>query len=183
MLTDEEATGAAKEALDEARTPHGTVDNVLRVHSLRPHTIYGHMTLYRSVLHHPDNTIPIWFLEAVGTYTSILNECDYSVTHHSLNLRKLVADDKRSEAILSALRDQRPERVFDGKFLAMLIYVRKLTLNVANMNKKDFDLLIDAGCMDGEILELNQVVGYFCYANRLLNGLGVTTDGDVIGYY
>ena len=30
---------------------------------------------------------------------------------------------------------------------------------------------------------MNQIVGYFNYANRLLNGLGVTTDGDVIGYY
>ncbi|MCY3773899.1 MAG: alkylhydroperoxidase, partial [Gemmatimonadetes bacterium] len=41
----------------------------------------------------------------------------------------------------------------------------------------------DSGCSDGEILEVNQVVAYFNYSNRLLNGLGVTTDGDEIGYY
>jgi alkylhydroperoxidase family enzyme len=39
------------------------------------------------------------------------------------------------------------------------------------------------GWTDGEILEINQVICYFNYANRLLNGLGVTTDGDVVGYY
>ncbi|MEC7767911.1 MAG: alkylhydroperoxidase, partial [Acidobacteriota bacterium] len=27
----------------------------------------------------------------------------------------------------------------------------------------------------------NQVVAYFNYANRVLNGLGVTTEGDVLG--
>ncbi len=41
----------------------------------------------------------------------------------------------------------------------------------------------DAGSDDGEILEVNLVCVYFNYSNRLLNGLGVTTEGDTIGYY
>ena len=41
----------------------------------------------------------------------------------------------------------------------------------------------NAGANDGEILEVNQVCAYFNYSNRLLNGLGVTTDGDQVGYY
>lgn len=41
----------------------------------------------------------------------------------------------------------------------------------------------DAGLTDGEILEVNQIVGYFNYVNRLLNGLGVSTEDDLIGYY
>ena len=49
MISDEEARGEVKAALDRARTPHGTVDNVMRIHSLRPHTMYGHTALYRSV--------------------------------------------------------------------------------------------------------------------------------------
>ena len=183
MISDSDATGDVKEALDTARTPHGTVDNVLRVHSLRPHTMHGHTTLYRSVLHHPDNSVPLWFLETAGMYTSILNKCGYSVTHHSSNLKKLIADDERSDAILSALRSGKPEMEFEGKQLAMLRYVERLTQSVGDMVKADYDSLIDAGCDDGEILELNQVVGYFCYVNRLINGLGVTTHGDMIGYY
>jgi alkylhydroperoxidase family enzyme len=51
------------------------------------------------------------------------------------------------------------------------------------MEKSDADLLRNAGCDDGEILEVNQVVAYFNYSNRLLNGLGVTTEGDAVGYY
>ena len=49
--------------------------------------------------------------------------------------------------------------------------------------QSDIENLHQAGCDDGEILEVNQVCAYFNYSNRLLNGLGVTTQGDVIGYY
>ncbi len=37
------------------------------------------------------------------------------------------------------------------------------------------------GLSDGEILEVNQVVAYFAYANRTVLGLGVTTAGDTLG--
>jgi len=183
MLTDAEAFGEAKEALETARTPHGTVDNVMRIHSLRPKTMHGHVSLYRSVLHSSDNVLPFWFLETAGTYTSILNNCHYSVTHHSSNLKKLVNEDARYKKIMAALNARAPEQFFRDKQLAMLPYVEKLTLAVGEIVKQDIDTLLEAECDDGEILELNQVIGYFCYVNRLLNGLGVTTDGDVIGYY
>ena len=87
MLPVESATGSLKEAYDLAKTPAGTVDNVMRIHSLRPHTMVGHLKLYRSVLHHQENTLPLWFLEAVGVFTSLLNNCEYSFTHHCTNLR------------------------------------------------------------------------------------------------
>lgn len=41
-----------------ARGPSGEIDNILAVHGLRPHTLGGHMALYRSVLHHSANTLP-----------------------------------------------------------------------------------------------------------------------------
>ena len=49
------------------------------------------------------------------------------------------------------------------------------------MNQSDIEMLRDSDVSDGEILETNQVCGYFNYVNRHLNGLGVSTDGDVIG--
>ena len=51
MISDDDATAELAELLDLARTPHGTVDNVMRVHSLRPNTMRGHVTLYRAALH------------------------------------------------------------------------------------------------------------------------------------
>ena len=51
------------------------------------------------------------------------------------------------------------------------------------MCEADVTALKDSGLNDGEILEANQIIGYFNYVNRLLNGLGVTTAGDTVGYY
>jgi len=183
MIPLEEATDALESAYQKVRTPHGTVDNVMKAHSLRPHTMEGHVALYRSVLHNPDNTLPFWFLEVVASYVSILNRCDYSLTHHFANARRLIRDKARSDAIRAALDAHAPERAFSGKEAALLIYAGKLTTSVAHMAAADIDALREAGCDDGEILEVNQVCAYFNYSNRLLNGLGVTTAGDVIGYY
>ena len=183
MIPLEHATGKLAEMYERVKTPHGTVDNVMRAHSLRPHTMEGHVVLYRSVLHNPDNTLPFWFLEVVASYVSMTNRCDYSLTHHWANARRLMNDPQRAKLVRQALDEAKPEKAFAGKECALLDYARKLTANVGDMAKADFDALRAAGCDDGEILEVNQVVAYFNYSNRLLNGLGVTTEGDVIGYY
>lgn len=183
MIDLEDAQGEVLEMYELVKSPHGTVDNVMRAHSLRPHTMKGHVTLYRSVLHHPNNTVPFWFLEVVASYTSFLNKCDYSFTHHFTNARNLINDDEKSDRIMQAFEQRAPEQVFDGKELAFLRYTEQLTINVAEISKSVFDEMKQAGCEDGEILEVNQVVAYFSYSNRLLNGLGVTTEGDTVGYY
>ena len=135
MISDDEADGALKEMLDDARTPHGTVDTVMRVHSLRPKTMAGHVALYRSVLHSADNTLSFWFLEVVASYTSILNDCTYSLTHHFMNVRNLLKDQPRSDRIFMALKAHRPEDEFEGKELALLRYAAKLTTDVGKMVK------------------------------------------------
>ena len=183
MVPPAEATGLLKELYAKVTTPHGTVDNVMKAHSLRPHTMDGHVVLYRSVLHNPANTLPLWFLEAVASYVSMINVCAYSLTHHWANCRRLVGDAQRAAAIEAALRDRQPERAFAGKELALLRYAGKLTATPGAMAEIDIRACRDAGADDGEILEVNQVCAYFNYSNRLLNGLGVTTEGDVIGYY
>ncbi len=179
----DKATGALSSAYEDAMTPHGTIDNVMKAHSLRPHTMRGHIALYGAVLNHPENALPEWFLEAVGTYTSILNGCEYSLEHHSHNARVLLGGAGKGDEAVAALEESKPEKAFSGKYLALLNYVEKLTVDVANIEESDFTALRDAGADDGEILETNQVCGYFNYINRHLNGLGVSTEGDVIGRY
>ena len=183
MLSDEEAGGDLQEALALARTPHGTVDNVMRVHSLRPSTLRGHVALYRAALHDDANTLPAWLQECIATYVSILNDCPYSLANHWANARHLFGDDGRADRIEAALAARRPENAFEGRELALMRYAEKLTLRPGDMERADVDALVAAGLDDGEILEANQIVGYFNYVNRCLNGLGVTTEGDVVGYY
>ena len=183
MVPPAEATGRLKELYDRVTTPSGTVDNVMRAHSLRPESMEGHLVLYRSVLHNPANTLPFWFLEAVATHVSLTNRCHYSTAHHAANMRRLIDDETRGEAMYAALACGHPEIAFEGKELALLEYARKLTAEVGDMCAADIETLRAAGADDGEILEVNQVCAYFNYSNRLLNGLGVTTEGDTIGYY
>ncbi|WP_291297400.1 carboxymuconolactone decarboxylase family protein [Elioraea sp.] len=175
-----ESTGYLRMLYDRVKGPDDRVDNVMRAHSLRPHTMEGHSALYKSVLHHADNVTPVWFLEALGVYTSLANACDYSVAHHYAGLCRLVGEE-RGRVIFAALSAARPEDAFAGKELALLRYVRKLTLTPQAMEAADIATLRSAGAEDGEILEANQVSAYFNYSNRLLNGLGVTTAGDVLG--
>jgi uncharacterized peroxidase-related enzyme len=188
MVGDEAASADLKEALDEARTPHDTVDNVMRVHSLRPSTMRGHVRLYRAVLHDDANTVPAWLQETIASYVSLLNDCAYSFSNHWANARHLIIEDSAAEPafadrVEAALRAGRPEEVFEGAALSMLTYARKLTVAPGAMIAADLNPMRAAGVDDGQILEVNQIVGYFNYVNRLLNGLGVTLAGDVVGYY
>lgn len=183
MISDEEADEALSDVLKLARTPHGTVDNVMRVHSLRPSTMRGHVVLYRAALHDDANTLPVWLQETISSYVSILNDCPYSLANHWANARHLIDDDARADRIERSLHARRPEDEFGGAELAILKYAEKLTLRPGDIVKADVDRLSEAGIDDGEILEANQIIGYFNYVNRCLNGLGVTTDGDVVGFY
>ena len=183
MIRDHEANKELKEVLNLARTPHGTVDNVMRVHSLRPSTMRGHIILYKSVLHDETNTIPKWFQETISSYVSILNNCSYSLANHWKNARHLIDDIEKSDAIKKALDNKKPEEVFTGKELAILKYSEKLTINPSEMREEDVQELKKNNVTDDEILEANQIICYFNYVNRTINGLGVTTEGDIVGYY
>ena len=155
----------------------------MRVHSLRPQTMLGHLALYQSVLHSKDLTLPMWFLEVIACYVSLLNQCNYSFTHHWDNAEKLINNSRRAENVRHALENDILGDIFQGKERELLEYAKKLTSSVQTMQETDIIKLQKAGVMDGEILEVNQVVAYFNYSNRLLNGLGVSTAGDVVGYY
>ncbi|MBM3479686.1 MAG: peroxidase-related enzyme [Alphaproteobacteria bacterium] len=182
MLQYEESTGYLRQLYDRVKGPGNSLDNVMKAHSLRPHTMEGHSALYKSVLHHTGNSTPVWFLECLGIYTSLANRCDYSVAHHFAGLTRLLKDEGRAKAIYEALAAGAPERAFEGRELALLRYVRKLTLAPQKMEEADVLACREAGCSDEDIFEANQVCAYFNYSNRLLNGLGVTTKGDLLGF-
>jgi uncharacterized peroxidase-related enzyme len=185
----DESTGELRELYDRIKGPDGNVDNIMLAHSLRPHTMQGHMTLYKYVLHHPRNTLPkryletigVRYLETIGVYVSLLNRCDYCVEHHFAGLSRLLGDEERAAEIRTALAENDLTAAFSDKDLAGLRYAEKLTLSAGNLTQDDVAPLRAAGFDDGEVLELNQVTAYFAYANRTVLGLGIDTAGDIIG--
>ena len=159
----------------------GQVDQILRVHSLRPHTLEGHMALYRAVLHHPRNMLNHAFAEAIGVLVSQANRCQYCIDHHLAGMRRLLADPDRAEVWTRALETGPRAEVFDTRQRAALAYAEQLALEPAEMTENEIDILRRSGWSDGEILEINQITAYFCYANRIVLGLGVTTEGEKLG--
>jgi uncharacterized peroxidase-related enzyme len=177
----EDATGKVRQLYERIKGPDNNVDNIMMAHSLRPHTMEGHMAIYKNVIHHPRNTLPKWLLEAVGVYVSLINKCDYCIEHHYVGMRRLLNDDERSSEIRTALEAEDPERAFGGRELAALRYAAALTRTPTDISSEDLDALREASLDDGEILEVNQVAAYFNYANRTVLGLGINKDGDIIG--
>ena len=175
------AVGRLKTLYERTGGPDGQVDNILQAHSLRPHSLEGHMALYKSVLHHAGNELPRWFLEAIGVFVSRLNGCDYCDHHHSEGMRKLMSDDGRFMGLNRALSETSPGRPFTSAEQSVFRYVRNLTLMPADLREDSVEGMRQAGYTDGDILEINQVAAYFSYANRTVLGLGVTPDGEVLG--
>lgn len=161
--------------------PAGHVDNVLTVHSLRPHTLEGHMRLYKSVLHHRDNKLPKTYLESLGVFVSALNRCDYCVAHHAAGLGRLLSDDAETETIVEDILSGALQNSFEGRWLEGMHYARRLTKQPETIAKEDVERLREFGFSDGEILEINQVVSYFNYVNRTVLGLGVDVAKEPLG--
>ncbi len=177
----DKADKVLKRTYERVKGPNNNVDNILMSHSLRPHTLVGHMALYKNVLHNSNNTIPKWFLECIGVYVSHLNNCDYCVHHHFSGLKRLMDDDVRSDQFFEAVKADSFHAFFDKKYQEAMLYAKNLTHTPGKLVESDAEQLRSVGFTDGEILEINQVTAYFNYANRTVLGLGVTTDGDILG--
>ena len=171
----ENADSRLKKLYDRIKGPNNNIDNILMVHSLRP------QALYKNVLHNSNNTLPKWYLESIGVYVSHLNNCSYCVEHHFSGLKKLLNDDVKSDEFLKAVKTDSFDSYFDNKYLAGMDYAKKLTINPDSVEKSDIENLQTLAFTDDEILEINQVTSYFNYANRTVLGLGVNTDGDILG--
>lgn len=178
----DQAEGPLKAIYDRVKGPGNKVDAILAMHSLRPHTLEGHMMLYKNVLHNSNNTVPKWFLETVGVWVSALNHCSYCVDHHFAGLKRLLKDDARSDEIRAAIIGRAISRApLDDAQKEALRYAEILTLAPRNLVQADVQKLRELGYSDGEILEINQVAAYFNYANRTVLGLGCSTDGETLG--
>lgn len=175
VIHPEEAEGSLANMYQRFATSTG-VDSIIRVHSLRPHTLEGHMALYRNVLGHPRNTLSKTFAECIAVTVSIANECEYCIMHHSRKVTEEVPE--RAGELLSALKTGRLENVFSISEQTALNYAEILTRSPNAIQAGMISRLRDSGWSDGEILEINQVVGYFAYANRTVLGLGVKVESE-----
>ncbi len=176
-----EASGRLQKLYKKVSGPNNNVDNIMKAHSLRPHTMTGHMALYKNVLHNNNNTLPKWYLETIGVYVSILNGCDYCIDHHFEGLKRLLANNTKSNELKKGLKTETFNMILEEKYVEGLRYAKKLTNSLDTLRFEDVERMKSVNLSDGEILEINQVTAYFNYANRTVLGLGISTEGDIVG--
>jgi uncharacterized peroxidase-related enzyme len=183
MLETEEAKGSLKDLYEQVKSPSGHIDNILKVHSLRPRTLHAHLYLYKAALHSKPNALTPRERELVGVCVSRLNGCEYCVRHHTAGLAGHIEDATLAEELGLASVANAPAEVLTQREQALCAYAIKLTQKPESMVPEDLAALRAVGLDDGGILDLNQIVAYFAYANRTVNGLGVEVAGEPLGLH
>jgi len=180
VIEPQAASGEIARLYEQVQSPDGQVDNILKAHSLRPRTLTGHLAIYKAVLHSRPNELTPAERELVGVLVSQLNGCDYCVRHHRAGLARHLGSEQDAERLVGAAfsRDELSERE-----RSLCEYARKLTREPEAMCEQDLAPLRAAGLDDATILDLNQIVAYFAYANRTVQGLGVNIDGETLGLH
>lgn len=182
MISYENATGRLLRLYDQCKNPDGSIDRVLKVHSLRPRTLYAHLSLYKATLHTNPNELTYRERELIGTYTSLLNGCDYCVQHHKTGLGRELDDQELATELLNAAINL-DSSILSEREIEILKYTKKLTLHPNTMKESDLLHLRNIGLSDKGILDLNQIISYFNYVNRTVNGLGVDILGETLGFH
>lgn len=178
----DQSMGKLRAFYDRVKGPGDNVDNIMMMHSLRPHTMEGHMAIYKNTLHHSANTVPKSFLETLGVWVSFLNRCSYCVEHHFAGLQRLLNDPAKASVLRAAMEaGDLAACPLSPREIQAMRYALTLARSPWDLIEADAIALRMAGWSDGEMLEINQVCSYFSYANRTILGLGCSTDSDILG--
>ena len=178
-IPESEATGELADLYRRVGNPDGTVDAVMKVHALNPESLRTHFEMYVAALHQA-SPLSRAEREMVAVVASRLNGCGYCLRHHLAGLKRLLPADRASTA--DDLATGRVARLTDRE-RALVTYATKLTTNPHGMVKGDAEALRTAGLDDRAILDLAQVVSYFAYVNRMVQGLGVAIEEGAIGQW
>ena len=94
---------------------------------------------------------------------------------HEADLRAEIQDDAKALAIQEDYR----QVDFDPPTKGLLDFAVKLTLNPRQMRAVDVEALREVGFADEDILDAVQLIGYFNYINRVLDGLGAEPEPNM----
>jgi uncharacterized peroxidase-related enzyme len=153
-----EAEGVLREAYDWQARKLGEPAAFTRLGSLYPELVLERLRLYKVVEACPSGLTPIE--RALAAYvTSTRN----GTPHCASGLRLKLAEYGVEPVLASD----------DPRLGPILAYADKLTTAPATVAPEDVDALRAAGLGDLEILDLNNIVAYYNYINRVANGLGL----------
>ncbi len=168
IIDEQNAEGSLKEQYDQLIEPWGGVDNILKIHSLNPESLAAHVKLYKTLMY-GKSPLRRTDREMIAVVVSAINQCHYWIVHHGEGLLKLTKD----ESLVNQLKSDYTLANISTKQMAMLNYAAKLTERPADIFNRDIEELREVGFKDRAILDINQIVAYYAFVNRIADGLGV----------
>lgn len=167
-----DATGTLKEAYDWQAASLGAPAEFTQLGSLYPDIVMERLRLYKVVEAAPSGLTQLE--RRLAAYvTSTLNE----TPHCSSGLVHKLADAEVPPGVLDQIRSD-PAGLDSGdrRLDAIVRHATKLTRTPGQVTSDDIAALRSVGLDDLEILDLNNIVAYYNYINRVANGLGLHTE-------
>ena len=164
-----DAEGPLRDAYDWQAAALGEPAEFTMLGSLYPPIVEERLRLYRAVEHCPSGLSAIE-RQSAALVTSRLNGTDHCASGLRLKLDSLGLAAEVLDAIDA---DPASVRSGDGRLDAICVYAAKLTQTPAAVTEDDLEPLREHGLSDLDILDLNNMVAYYAYINRVVMGLGL----------
>jgi uncharacterized peroxidase-related enzyme len=168
-----EATGTLKQAYDWQAASLGEPTEFTQLGSLYPELTLLRLQLYKVVEATPSDLTPLE--RRLAAYiASRLNETPHCSSGLEQRLDDL-APDAPPGLIEQVRRDPSHVKCGHARLDAITAYAAALTLTPGMIVEEDVQALKSVGLSDLDILDLNNIVAYYNYINRVANGLGLRT--------
>ncbi len=164
-----EAEGQLKEAYDWQAASLGEPAEFTMLGSMYPAIVEERLRLYRAVENCPSSLAPIE-RQSAAWVTSLLNGTAHCASGLKLKLASLGMDDQAMTSV-----EDHPESASldDERLEAICAHAAKLTTRPTEMTEADVVVLRGHGLDDLDIVDLNNMVAYYNYINRVVMGLGL----------
>ena len=173
QVTDEEATGRAREIMETDRAATGFVQNYVRAFASRP-DVYDAWVQLRGAIAGPMDKRR-YELATVAAAAEI--HSSYCCLVHG----KILADQFVDADAVCALVDGTAVTKLDDQEVAVVELARKVAQDASTVTQADIDRLRDAGLSDGEIFEVILAAAMRCFFSKTLDACGVQPDSVLRG--
>lgn len=167
------ADGALKEMYAEIFNKRGKIANVMQVHSLNPASLRLHIDLYEQIMFGKSG-LSREERELTAVMVSAANKCSYCIVHHGEALNQYWQNEEK----LVRLVDNFKFAGLPSRQKALVEYAVKLTSTPHKVTQDDIETLRNHDLSDEDILDLDLIISYMNFANRIISGLGVQFDPE-----
>lgn len=175
-----DADGKLKKIYEDLLKSRGKIANIHKIHSLNPESLKNHMDLYMNIMF-SSSGLKREEREMIAVVVSSANNCKYCINHHGEALNYYWKDYHRVKKLAKNFKDKSLQ--LNKKEIIMLDYAYNLTKNPEKIKKEYVKNLKEIGFSDENILNINLIISYFNFVNRIVMGLGVEfSKEEVQGY-